>query len=239
MHELHHDRIRLQLLGFPDGGLDALFRAHWSRRDPYRSTTTGATDPPYDQEALDPDIPYNGENLRRQLVGVIEHARPTLIALPDPLDKHPDHHATGVFGLLALDDWMSGRGSVLSEADGIALEPRILAYLVHWPHWPPRADAQPVSADFALQPFTLPADFPAHGLGPVSLELSDQELRRKGAAMARYLTQQMVMSNMVAAFVRATEPFVQLGAIDVRDAASQVSMVPTAAPSTYEGRDQK
>ena len=33
--------------------------------------------------------------------------------------------------------------------------------------------------------------------------------------MARYLTQQMVMSNMVAAFVRATEPFVQLGAIDV------------------------
>ena len=39
MRELDQQRIRLQLLGFPDGGLDALLRTHWSRSDPYRSPT--------------------------------------------------------------------------------------------------------------------------------------------------------------------------------------------------------
>jgi LmbE family N-acetylglucosaminyl deacetylase len=206
MRELDQQGIRLQLLGFPDGGLDALLSTHWFPGDPYRSPTTGATDPPYDREALDPCIPYNGEDLRRQLAGVIEDARPTLVALPDPLDNHPDHHAAGVFGLLALNDWLSRRG--------IAREPRIFAYLVHWPHWPP-------GAEDARQPFTLPEDFPAHGLGPVSLGISDRELRNKHAAMARYMSQQMVMSGMVA-FVRKAELFIQFGTEDVRDAVSQV-----------------
>ena len=229
MLELDQRGIRLQLLGFPDGGLDALLRMHWSRGDPYRSPTTSATDPPYEREALNPDIRYDGEDLRRELARVIEDARPTLIALPDPLDNHPDHHATGVFGLLALNDWLSRRGSVSSEAGGRALEPRILAYLVHWPHWPG-------GADDARQPFTLPRDFPAHGLGPVSLEISDQERRKKDAALARYASQQMVMSGMVA-FVREAELFIQLGAEDVRNAVSQVPAALILAPSVVEHRD--
>ena len=103
----HDDRIRLQVLGFPDSGLDALLCSYWSSSKPYRSPTSGASDPPYDREALNPDIPYAGEGLRRELAGVIEDARPTLVALPDPLDNHPDHHAAGVFALLALNDWLS------------------------------------------------------------------------------------------------------------------------------------
>jgi LmbE family N-acetylglucosaminyl deacetylase len=151
------------------------------------------------------------------------------IALPDPLDNHHDHHATGVFGLLALNDWLSRRGSASSEAGGGALEPRILAYLVHWPHWP-------TGADEARQAFALPEDFPAHGLGPVSLEISDQERRKKGAALGRYASQQMVMSGMVA-FLREAELFIRLGAEDVRVAVSQVSTALILAPSTVEHRD--
>src|SRR5262245_24041444 len=163
MGKLNQHRIRLQVLGFPDGGLDVLLRTNWFRDNPCRSATTDAIAPPYDREVLNADIPYDGEDLRRQLGGVIEEARPTLVALPDPLDRHPDHHATGVFGLLALDDWLSHRGSSSPEQVGAALKPRILAYLVHWPNWPP--DSEKTS-----QLLAMPANFPAHGLGPVSLE---------------------------------------------------------------------
>src|SRR5215470_12522030 len=52
---LGNGRIRLQVLGFPDGGLEPLLQAHWWRTRPERSQTTKAHDPPYD-EALEPDV---------------------------------------------------------------------------------------------------------------------------------------------------------------------------------------
>lgn len=225
------DRIRVQLLGFPDGGLDTLLGKSWSRGKPYRSPTTDATDPPYDREALRPDIPYAGEDFRQELLSVIEDTRPTLIALPDPLDHHPDHHATGVFGLLALNDWLSQAVSPSTRSDKMMSAPRILAYLVHWPHWPP-------DVKDAVQPFCLPGDYPAHGLRPVSLEMSDREQKNKRAALACYASQQMVMSGMVA-FLRESEPFTQLSVQDIRAAVSYLTTASVSERSVLGNQNPK
>lgn len=102
VRELGSGRVRLQVLGFPDGGLAVLLHAHWRRLHPERSMTTGASGPPY-PEALDPRIVYDGTDLRQELERVMREADPTTVAFPHPLDRHPDHRATALFTLLALE----------------------------------------------------------------------------------------------------------------------------------------
>src|ERR1700687_3657085 len=133
LRTLGRGRVRLQFLGFPDGGLEALVRTHWRRTHPERSRTTDASDPPY-ADAVEPDVPYDGTDLRRELVRILRATDPTLVVLPDPLDKHPDHHAAGIFALLAVNDWVEDprpRG----PGNSAAPLPRLLAYLVHWAGW--------------------------------------------------------------------------------------------------------
>jgi poly(3-hydroxybutyrate) depolymerase/LmbE family N-acetylglucosaminyl deacetylase len=192
-------RIRLEFLGFPDGGLEPLLTSHWQRLHPERSPTTGATDPPYDAEARDPDLPYDGADLRAELTRLLREADPTLVVLPDPLDRHPDHRATGLFTLLALGDWRP-RGPL----------PRLLAYLVHWPDWPPGWGAVTPPPDAAEQPLLLPASLPSRGLARTVLTLTDAEIARVHTALAAYVTQQDVMRPLLAAFERRTEPFTVL-----------------------------
>ena len=136
--------MRLQFLGFPDGGLDRLLNAHWQRSHPERSQTTGASDPPYDN-ALEPDVPYDGSDLRRELVRLLRETDPTIVALPDPLDEHPDHRATGIFTLLALNDWL-GETSTPKAAKRRLAMPQLLTYLIHWENWPPDSNAEDARA---------------------------------------------------------------------------------------------
>jgi LmbE family N-acetylglucosaminyl deacetylase len=203
---------RLEFLGFPDGGLETLLRAHWSRTHPERSQTTGATDPPY-AEAIEPDIPYDGADLRRELVRLLREAHPTIVAFPDPLDKHPDHRATGLFTLLALADW-SGKPTVSGTTPGAPVPvapmpgaaPRLLAYLVHWPDWPPGWNS-PVPVFNTSAPLQLSQTLPPRKLAVVALTLNELEVDLKRTALARYTTQQDEMAPLLAGFVRRTEPF--------------------------------
>jgi LmbE family N-acetylglucosaminyl deacetylase len=128
IRELDSDRIRLDLLGFPDGGLRPLLYAHWQRLHPEHSPTTGVSIPPY-PEVADHHLRYDGADLRDKLLGILRELQPTVVALPDPLDRHPDHSATGLFSLLAVDDWA---GPAAKEP---APMPRLLAYLIHWKDW--------------------------------------------------------------------------------------------------------
>lgn len=205
MRRLGGDRIRLALLGFPDGGLDRLLRAHWWRTDPDRSTTTGASRPPY-REALEASVTYDGDDLRRELLRLLRDSQATIVALPDPLDRHPDHRAAGLFALMAIDDWTS---------EGARM-PRLLAYLVHWPGWPPGwEERRPRERDRA-KTIELPADLPARAEAPrLALALSEREEKRKADALAAYATQQEVMPGLLAAFVRRNEPFTLLPAAEV------------------------
>ena len=201
LRELGGDAVRAEhLLGFPDGGLEPLLKAHRQRAHPERSATTEASEPPY-PEAEHRDVRYDGDDLLAALVRCLTDVQPTLIAFPDPLDKHPDHRATGEFTLLAL------RAVTAAPPKSPRTTPRLLAYLVHWPDWPPGWDAtspSPGATDAAL---TLPPGLPSRSLARVALTLTDKEVAAKRRAQGQYKTQQEVMPALLAAFVRRTEPF--------------------------------
>ncbi len=201
LQALGGDAIRAEhLLGFPDGGIEPLLTAHLQRRHPERSSTTGASRPPY-PEAEQRDVSYDGDDLRAALAHCLRDAQPTTIVFPDPLDRHPDHRATGRFTLLALKDLMrSQRGAQQAM-------PRLLAYLVHWPAWPPGWNAVTPSTGSSDAVLTLPADLPARDLQRVALTLTDTEIAAKRRALAQYASQQEVLASLLAAFVRRTEPF--------------------------------
>ncbi len=207
------DHARLQILGFPDGGLDGLLQAHWWRNRPERSPTTGATDPPYDDQALEPDVLYDGDDLRRELEQIIRVTRPTIVVLPDPLDRHPDHRAAGLFTLLALQDW--------SERRPKKEMPDLLAYLVHWPAWPPgwNASSAPLSSDGPLE---LPDGVAHEGGKRVTLVLTDDELIVKQAALRKYVTQLDVMRPFLMAFLRRTEPYTVLDPAEMKRVAQLI-----------------
>lgn len=196
---LGKERARVDVLGFPDTGLSLLLSAHWKRGWPVRSATTGAMDPPY-EDAAAPDAPYTGSSLYDELVRILRATRPTLVALPDPLDAHPDHRAAGLFTLLALDAW-----SREAEAAG-APAARVLAYLVHWPGWPSGWSRKP-GAETEREPLDFPKTLPRRGLPRVQLPVAAGQIATKRAALLRYETQQVVMDSFLLNFARASEPF--------------------------------
>jgi len=223
------DRVRLEVLGFPDGGLDGLLQAHWWRSRPERSRTTWATDPPYDDQALEPDISYDGDDLRRELERVIAESRPTIVALPDPRDHHPDHRAAGLFTLLALADWSAHR----PKKD----LPQLLAYLVHWPNWPPGWDASdPQPRNNA--PLELPEKDLHHGGKRVALTLSDAELAVKEDALGRYVTQLAAMGPFLTAFLRGTEPYTILRPVEMDHVAQMIERGVEPLPHKRSPRDR-
>jgi LmbE family N-acetylglucosaminyl deacetylase len=206
VRELASERVRVQFLGFPDGGLEELLHAHWRRDHPERSKTTGVADPPY-PDVVDGGLAYDGADLRRELVELLRDARPTIVALPEPIDVHPDHAATGLFTLLAIDGWAGPRATARAPM------PRLLTYLVHWPAWPGGWNApQPPGPD---TPLALPAELPEPVLPRALLELADAERAGKSRALARHASQQEVMGSFLASFVRRTEPFRVLGERDL------------------------
>jgi LmbE family N-acetylglucosaminyl deacetylase len=196
--ELGGDAIAVHVLGFPDGSLDPLLLAHWAHTHPERSETTRTWQPPY-AETEHLDVRYDGADLRGALARCLKDFRPTMVAFPDPIDRHPDHHATGIFTLMALRDWAAGQRGA---------RPHLLAYLVHWPNWPPGWDSSVSVPDAMSASLHLPASLPARGLRPLSLALYTGEIAGKQRALAQYTSQQEVMPNLLAAFVRRTEPFI-------------------------------
>jgi LmbE family N-acetylglucosaminyl deacetylase len=193
------DRPRLKFLGFPDGELTTLLQEHWSSGRPECSDTTGACDPPY-SDAVEPDAPYSGTNLRNELIKILRDFSPTMVVLPDPLDQHPDHKAAALFTLLAFDRWGEQNPQPL---EGV----RLLGYLLHWVGWPSGWGPKPPSPDDVDEPLELPHDIPNRGVGQGVLGLTDEEIVRKQEAVSEYKTQLRELGRFLVAFVRRTEPF--------------------------------
>jgi LmbE family N-acetylglucosaminyl deacetylase len=224
--QLAPDGVRLQFLGFPDGGLGALLRAHWWRSRRERSATTHASDPPY-TDALEPDCPYDGDDLRRELDTILREFQPTLIAFPDLHDVHPDHHATGVFTMLAVTDWLGDRGKAGTAA------PRLLAYLIHWPNWPPGWQTPVPQTQADQAPLELPAQLQQEGPERL-LTLTDQELTTKRVALAQHITQQEQTATLLAAFVRRTEPFTLVAYSQVQREVATIERHIPRTPSRHQ-----
>ncbi len=227
--ELGHDRsgrIELEFLGFPDGGLKALLDEHWQRSHPERSPTTGASDPPYDKEALEPNLPYSGANLRAELERIVRETRPTMVCLPDPADIHPDHSAAGTFALLAIDDWQR---SLAAQHHALHAEPRVVSYLVHWPNWPGGwTERAPTLGELSATDIEVPNHLPARDATLASLTLTADQIAHKRAALAKYASQLEISPGFLNAFVRRNELFVELGATTVHDV---IAKYPWASPA--------
>lgn len=203
MNVLGNGHVRTDVMGFPDGSMTALLGPHWWRIAPLRSPFTHAGQPPYAQ-ALDPQLPYAGVALRDALAALLQKTRPTIIALPDWMDAHPDHSATGIFTMLAIDEWQGRR----SQHTDVA--PRLLAYLIHWGNWPPRPTGwkgKEFPSVTQTTPLQLPQDLPPRHLSRQQLTLTDQEITTKSRALAEHQTQRTVDAYLLGVFVRRTEPF--------------------------------
>jgi LmbE family N-acetylglucosaminyl deacetylase len=119
-------------------------------------------------------------------------ADPDWIALPTPLDTHPDHCASFTFVLAALK-------SLAAEPGGDSKIPdRLLTYLVHSATWPPPAAVPgPLPEPAAIMP---PGRW-------YSLALTPDQVAAKLAALESHHTQAAVMDRLFRAFARPNELF--------------------------------
>ncbi|HSV06925.1 MAG TPA: PIG-L family deacetylase [Candidatus Binatus sp.] len=182
----------VKFLGFPDGGLAELWRAHWSRTRPYTSPYTREDNPPY-PGAVDPDADYDGMDLTSVIARVLEDFRPTVIIIPHPYDRHPDHVHTTYFVTEAVQH-LQGRG-VLPQTL------KVLTYLVHFPSWP--AKRGPFFDRFL--PLGTLADTTWE-----ETELTPEELAAKRAALEEYKSQLEVMNGFLRSFLCRNEIFATL-----------------------------
>lgn len=169
------------MLGYPDGGLSALFTTNYD--EAFTSVTTGAS-AVYVRGALTPDAPYTGRALEADLNRVLDRVKPDLVLAPAPQDFHPDHRTLSYIALRL----MSARG----QAE------RLRFWVVHGGlEWPVPKGLHPEL------PLTLPPL--ATGLPWERIDLSAPELERKGRAIDAYATQTRIMGRFMRAFVRRNE----------------------------------
>ncbi|MDD1619912.1 MAG: PIG-L family deacetylase [Methylococcaceae bacterium] len=201
-HLIGNGFIHLDLLGFSDGAIYPDLISHWRRQNPLRSDFTGFSQVAY-RVAKDRGVAQDGQDLRNELVAILRETQPTIIAFPDVMENDSDHAALGMFTLLAVHDW-------LVENQHHPIKPRLLAYLIHWQHgWPTGSDWG-VPVDWSDQPLLLPSDLPLRGHSRVCVHLTPQQIRLKRSALAEYKTQQRIMADFLAAFVRNSECFTLL-----------------------------
>jgi len=180
----------VSFLGFPDGGLAELWRAHWSRTHPYTSPYTKEDSPPY-AGAVDPDVDYDGQDLTSVIARLLRDFRPTVVIMPHPYDTHLDHAHTSYFVTEAVE--------ALEARRVLPKDLLILTYLVHDPFWPPApgtsTDLPPPSA--SRVPDTVWAQ----------VKLTPAEVAAKDEALARYRSQVEVMADLFHRFQRENELF--------------------------------
>ncbi len=189
LEQYHILPISVTFLGFPDGGLAEIWR-----RGPhvpaYESPFTRDDRPPY-PEAFNPNARYTSRALIGQISHLVALADPDWIALPTPLDTHPDHCATFTFVLAALKS--------LGAAGGESKIPDLLlTYLVHDGRWPPPPG---VGGPLPEPPFTFaPAKW-------YSLPLERAQVEAKLGALESHRTQAAVMDQLFRSFARPNEIF--------------------------------
>ncbi len=101
--------------------------------------------------------------------------------------------------------------------------PRLLAYLVHWPDWPPGWNVPTPPPDAMRAGLDLPSSFPVRDGARTAFMLSEGEVAVKGSALAKYVSQEEVIPGLLAAFVRRSEPFVLLTASELRETEHMVN----------------
>ena len=178
---------QLTFLGYPDFGTLRIWETHWGDRPPFQSMLTRVRDVPYDN-ALRPGAPYKGEEIVHDLTTILREVRPTKVFVSHPADYNPDHRSLYLFARVALWDLEP------------ALRPELYPYLIHFPRWPARKGFHPG------EPLEPPAPLQRAARWRSSA-LTDEQLRRKRAALQAHRTQYGYSANRLLSFVRPNELF--------------------------------
>lgn len=179
-------------LNFPDGGLHQLLQQHWLDRRPYFRSPFTLQDRPQLYDTLLPNIEFSGEDVKREVEKLLLDFHPSLIAISDSRDQHPDHCSTYFFVSRSLKKFRKNYPTI---------DIKVLSYLVHFRQWPIGSGA---GSGTQLNP---PDGFPQEGSEWISLALSDQELTNKRRCLMEYNSQMLVMGRYLTSFVRANELF--------------------------------
>jgi len=158
----------------------------------YQSPYTRADHPPY-ADVLEAGARYVSRDLVHLIARMVALSEADWIALPTPLDNHPDHCASFTFVSAALTSLAAEPGGATKIPD------RLLTYLVHTSRgWPP----SPQTLGSLPEPPTLFA--PARWF---SLALSDGQVTTKLEALETHRTQVAVMETLFRSFARPNELF--------------------------------
>ena len=184
--ELGLSADNLEFLGFPDGGMRAIWREGFSLREPYVSPFTAKMRVPY-ANARSPRAPFCRDSVLGDLAASLTEFRPTLVLTTPAFDTHRDHAAAPLFVRRAL------------QMAHLEHAPEFWTFLIHEGIWPVPNGLHP---DLPLAP-------PAHLLGKAwaSLPLTPEEVAAKRRAIACHATQMASVPRYLQAFARRNELF--------------------------------
>jgi LmbE family N-acetylglucosaminyl deacetylase len=187
MHALGVRRSSITFLGFPDDGLCVL-AAERDARVGFESPYTKRRSPPVGEQVIQ-GVSYLGDDVRRELERVMARFAPTLVVVPAARDEHPDHCATHMFVRDALD----------AVVHAGMPRPAVFHYLIHFGPWPTT-----LAPGTPLDP---PPTFPSGDGVWRTVALTEGEAARKQHALSAYKSQMLVIGDLVAAFSRRGELF--------------------------------
>ncbi|MGY2895842.1 PIG-L family deacetylase [Deinococcus sp. UYEF24] len=168
-------------LGYPDGGLFALFLENYAV--PFTSPYTGQSSV-YLKTAFRPGAAYTGANLEQDLDQVIASFSPDLVLAPASEDQHPDHRTVS---------YLATR--IMSERRQVD---RLRFWVVHGGlEWPLPKGRHPEL------PLTIPPRARDLPWRQVALTMTQQQVKHR--AIQTYVTQTALLGRFMGAFDRRTE----------------------------------
>lgn len=182
-------RESIYFLGYPDRGLQHLWRDYWHHENHYFSRFTKAKTNPY-QATYKPEREYTGQNLVADLKEILFKHQPTKMFVASTHDDHADHWAVYNFFHYAL--------TKLKLGIAVDYQPKSYQYLVHRGKWP-----LPQEEEMALPGFleTTIDDW-------INYRLTTPEIKGKLAAIKEYESQIKVMRKYLLSFVKDNELFI-------------------------------
>jgi LmbE family N-acetylglucosaminyl deacetylase len=178
----------LTFLGYPDWGLQQMWRDYWEDTKAFRSDATRVSAVPY-KNNYSYQKPYRPEALYSDLKTLLATFRPTTVFAPHPAEANADHRAVANFTHLALLE-LAPRG----------ITPQVLHYVIHFGDWPKPYHYHP---DAQL---TAPTRLRDDGEW-FSLPLTRQQTETKHLAILDNATQLTTRQFYLVAFARANELF--------------------------------
>lgn len=187
LEKLGVTRDNIVFLGYPDGGISALWNSYWDNSNPYVSEYTKSNKTPYNNSFTKGAL-YTGENIVSDLTKIIETYKPTCVVMPHPNDRHPDHYATNAFVKYTLE-------KINYKPD------KELLYLVHRGDWP-----TPMKESINLN-LVPPYKLINTGTTWYALKLSGADVEEKASIIKIYKTQTRTLGILMSAFERKNELF--------------------------------